>query len=398
MNNHKKLKILFLSKWYPNKYDEQLGIFVQKHAEAVALYADIVVLYVVGDPNLKSKRPILTKTKNENFIAYTYYYKQNTTAFLPLQKLINITRYWQVNSQALKSLFETFGKPDLVHTHILNRPAVIAYYIKKKFGIPYCITEHWSGYINGKYAQKNFFLKALSRFLVAQSSAFTAVSVTLQNAIAKNRLKRPNYLIPNVVEFVDFEKKTEKKLIKNTKIRILSIGDLFDKVKNMSDVIRVVAEIAETSDFESFEYHIIGGGTDENNLKHLAKKLGVLDKYIFFHGRKTNDFVLAFLPSIDFLIVNSNYETFSVVTAEALACGKPVVATRCGGPEIFITKENGLLISPNKKEELKTAVCDMMKNYDKYDSETLAKNIRQTYSKSKIGKDLLKMYETILRL
>ena len=130
----------------------------------------------------------------------------------------------------------------------------------------------------------------------------------------------------------------------------------------------------------------------------MAKQLGVLDKYIFFHGRKTNDFVLAFLPTIDFLIVNSNYETFSVVTAEALACGKPVVATRCGGPEIFITTENGLLISPNKKEELKNAVCDMMKNYDKYDSETLAKNIRQTYSKSKIGKDLLKMYETILRL
>ena len=174
MAKNKKLKILFLSKWYPNKYDEQLGIFVQKHAEAVALYADVVVLYVVGDPNLKSKTPILIKIKKENFIAYTYYYNQNTTAFLPLRKLINITRYWQVSSQALKSLFETFGQPDLVHAHVLNRPAVVAYYIKKRFGISYCITEHWSGYINGKFAKKNVLLKALSRFLVHQSSAFSA--------------------------------------------------------------------------------------------------------------------------------------------------------------------------------------------------------------------------------
>ncbi|MGB1204502.1 MAG: glycosyltransferase [Chitinophagales bacterium] len=397
MNNKKKIKVLFLSKWYPNKFDEQLGIFVQKHAEAAALYADIVVLYVVGDPNLATKTPILVKTKNEKFIAYTYYYKQHIAAFSPLQKLININRYWKTSRQALQQIFEEHEKPDLVHTHVLNRPAAVAYYIKKRYNISYCITEHWSGYINGKYAQKNALMKALTRFFVAQSSAFTAVSVALQNAIEKNGLKRPNYLIPNVVEFVEFQEKNDKASSKNATIRFLSIGDLFDKVKNISDIIRVVAKIAVSQRFEPFEYHIIGGGEDEESLKYLAKQLGVLNKSIFFHGRKTNDFVLAFLPTINFLIVNSNYETFSVVTAEALACGKPVIATRCGGPEIFITKENGLLISPKKPQELEDAICYMIENYKKYDAVALAKNIRQTYSKQKIGKDLLEMYESVLK-
>ena len=133
MNKNKKIKILFLSKWYPNKHDEQLGIFVQKHAEALALYAEVAVLYAVGDPHLATKKVILTKTKKENLIAYTFYYKQSKTAFLPLRKLNNIRKYWQVNSQALQQVFEEFGKPDLVHSHILNRPAVVAYYIKKKY-------------------------------------------------------------------------------------------------------------------------------------------------------------------------------------------------------------------------------------------------------------------------
>ncbi len=49
------------------------------------------------------------------------------------------------------------------------------------------------------------------------------------------------------------------------------------------------------------------------------------------------------------MITNSNYETFSVATAEALVCGVPVIATRCGGPEDFVTEDCGILIEPRNR-------------------------------------------------
>ena len=41
-----KTKVLFLSAWYPNRYDAMAGLFVRKHAEAVGQYADVCVLYL----------------------------------------------------------------------------------------------------------------------------------------------------------------------------------------------------------------------------------------------------------------------------------------------------------------------------------------------------------------
>ncbi len=48
----------------------------------------------------------------------------------------------------------------------------------------------------------------------------------------------------------------------------------------------------------------------------------------------------------------SEYETFGVVLVEALALGKPVIATKCGGPESIVTPEVGYLISKNSEKEM----------------------------------------------
>jgi hypothetical protein len=47
------MNVLFLSAWYPNRHDSMAGLFVQKHAEAVSMYADVKVLYVHADKDVK---------------------------------------------------------------------------------------------------------------------------------------------------------------------------------------------------------------------------------------------------------------------------------------------------------------------------------------------------------
>src|SRR6185436_18723036 len=112
---------------------------------------------------------------------------------------------------------------------------------------------------------------------------------------------------------------------------------------------------------------------DENHLKELSKKLDVLDSVIFFHGVKTNEEVFQFLHACDFLVMNSRFETFSLICIEAMSCGKAVLATDCGGPSGFMNHENGILIAPGNDDELKSALLKMISDYKNYDPELLKK-------------------------
>ncbi len=84
-------------------------------------------------------------------------------------------------------------------------------------------------------------------------------------------------------------------------------------------------------------------------------------------GRLPNVEVLRIMAQAGFVVINSNVETFSVVTGEALALGKPVIATRCGGPEAFIDEANGFLIPTANDAELANAMQQMVKEHARFD-------------------------------
>lgn len=79
-------------------------------------------------------------------------------------------------------------------------------------------------------------------------------------------------------------------------------------------------------------------------LMEIARGLGVLNTFVIFEGLKSNQEVYSYLLRCDFLVMNSRFETFSLICCEAMSCGKPVLATRCGGPQEFVDDKTGILI------------------------------------------------------
>ena len=102
--------------------------------------------------------------------------------------------------------------------------------------------------------------------------------------------------------------------------------------------------------------------------------------------------VAEFMRLADFLVLPSLFETFSVVTAEALTSGIPVLATRCGGPEEFVTKDVGLLVPPGNTEALFNGLDYMLNNLERFNTEQISHYATEHFSPERVGEQLHRVY------
>ncbi|CAN5580053.1 glycosyltransferase family 4 protein [soil metagenome] len=373
-----------------NRHDPQIGVFIRKHASAAALYNDVALLCVLSDATQQNLIEIEEK-KIGNIQTWVVYHRKFNSPLLPLNTVINFFRYFRANRVGLKEIKKKFGRHDITHAYILLRPLFIAWWIKLTKGIPIVVSEQWSGYATGKFSEKNLFVKFFSRWLFRQAGAATVVSEFLKAKMEQAGLENNYTITPNIVE--PSAKKTSP-LSPNEKIKIITVADLVDEIKNISSTINAVAKIVATN--KEIEFHIIGHGKDEMQLKNLAKEYGLLNSTIFFHGVKPNEEVFQYLYASNFLVMNSRFETFSLICIEAMSCGIPVIATRCGGPEQFINTETGILIDTDDEVQLRIAIETMISTFRKYDSKLLAEYANSQFSVEGSGKKFDEIYRYLL--
>ena len=98
------------------------------------------------------------------------------------------------------------------------------------------------------------------------------------------------------------------------------------------------------------------------------------------------------LNQSDVFLLSSKKETFSVVCIEALACGLPVVSTRCGGPEYIINETNGILVPSDDVNAFAEAILKMQTHYKKYDRQQIANNCSLCYGSVETAKRLTDIF------
>jgi glycosyltransferase involved in cell wall biosynthesis len=192
----------------------------------------------------------------------------------------------------------------------------------------------------------------------------TAVSTPFAELLAK-RLKVNVEVISNIVDkyFIPTTIKT-----KNLEFNFLNIAG-FNKNKNQRLLIDAFTD--GFKDKDNVFLRIGGYGVLEDELKDLVKEYSMEDRIIFL-GSLTQERVKEEMDSADCFVLSSNYETFGVVLIESLACGTPVIATKCGGPEDIVDEKNGILIGIGDKRALKEAMQYMYENKNRYDRKLLS--------------------------
>lgn len=384
----KKLKVLFITQWYPNPEDIQLGEFIRKHAKAISLFADITLLHVQSLGNEFRNEIGIHNSSYDDIDEVKIYFQKSTYPLIG--RVINAFRYFRSVKKGLKLILEKNHDFDLTHAYILPRTIFISWRIFNKLNVPFVVSEQQSAFLTGEFYRWSIITKWFLRKTIRHSKGIHTVSKTLKEKMESCGLNNRYTIIPNCVDLNLIQLPSKKNTIK----KILVVADLVDDIKNISGAIKSFANTEEI--YSKAELHIAGGGRDEKMLKALSDSFQNVSNRIFFYGRIDNKKVFELLSQSDVLVVNSRFETFSAICIEAMASGIPVIATKCGGPQEIITTETGVLIDVDSSEQLTSSLRKIIWEEITFNPELLRNHVQQHYSLEGVSHQFMEFYKNAL--
>ncbi len=370
------MKILFLTPWYPNKSNPDYGIFIRNQALALTEMHEVQVVFSTidyssfGFCSFKTTESIYGRIKE-----YRLFIKRS----LPVYNQLN---YFFITTWYTMKVARQF-KPELIHGSISYPGGFWAWLIAFLSRRPFVMTEHTRVIHNFRSPVHRW----LSVFSMKRASAILTVSTRMANEIT-SIIGKPCHVVPNIIVFDNFKDVVPAPPRNVPQIGFL--GGLDRPIKGLDILLKGIALIKK-----DFILHIGGSGKLLGEYKKLAAELGIADRCIFY-GTIHHWEVPEFMSQLNFFVSASRFESFGMVILEAVACGLPVVATRCGGPDDFITDENGILVPTENSKKLMEAFEWMMGHYALFDPSKLKKYVAERFSPSVIAQKINAIYVSVL--
>lgn len=375
-------KILWLVSWYPNQNDLFDGDFIQRHARAAAIYNDVHVIFVkVVNDALHAGEEIKKATGLTEQIIY---FKQPVF----LGKMLKHLRWKKLFYAAVKSYIKTNGTPAVVHVHVPWKAGLVALWLKKKYGIPFIVTEHWGIYnhvAQGRFHQQPGYVQNGIKNIIGQAGKLVSVSNYVGNGIRQMIIEKPFVVMPNVVDTSLFFLGKEKYSV----FTFIHVSNMV-ALKNVAGIIDAFAQLIKSGVVAQMVFI----GNRNNEYSTYADEVGLLNTSVFFRGEIGYADVAKEMQLVHCFVLNSSIENAPCVISEALCCGLPVIATEVGGVPEMITTADGLLIPPNDTTALTKAMENMYTQYTAFSAVGISQKAIAKYSYSAIANAFQNLYES----
>ncbi len=381
-----RLKILFLPAWYPSEVSPLSGVFIREHAKAASLYNDIVVIYAYHGSHRRVKGLYKVSEAVEEGIR-TIRVRYRCPSGKGDSFISRLLRLWSTFSY-LRHFMKEGWRPDIIHAHVYSA-GVLAVILGWLYHIPVIITEHFTWFV---LHQLTWERRLAARFALNRARVVLPVSQHLKRHIESYGIMTSFQIVPNVVNTQLFYPSTSQD--EDSKKRLLLVANLSPQ-KGIPYLLQALAQIKGRR--TDFSLDIIGEGikgATREEYEEVAKELG-LEQVMRFHGAKPKEEVAEFMRNCHFFVQPSLWETFGVVYIEAMACGKPVIASDIPGPNEFINQDVGILVPPKDVNALAEAIEFMLDHYKDYSSEKIASYARERFSYEAVGKKLDEIYHEV---
>lgn len=384
--------ILFIPSWYPNRNNLLHGIFNRVFVETIAINNHVSVLYVCSDPNLKSDYEIIESIEENIFTVIIYYKKIRSkvpfvSQFLKKQKLIKL---YEIGYNLIQ---KKINKPNIIQLNVILPAGIGAEFLSKKHHIPLIINECWTGYMANDGNYKGFATKYFTKKIVSHAKMIMPVSESLKQDMLLHQLKGNYQIVPNVVDYMLF--KPNSTIIKpTTKTKFLHISTFDQEQKNVLGIVNAF-EKAYNKD-QSLELTFIGNINNADMLSEQIKQKK-LNAAISIKGPLQKEALVNEINTHHALIVFSNYESFCLVLAESMACGIPVISSKCGGLTDIFPEYAGIKVEAKNEQQLSDAIISLAKNKSMYKTDDIRQFIIDNYSQAAINERLNVIYQSVLK-
>ena len=391
--------VVFLPSWYPTETHPLDGVFFREQARALR---DAGVRMGVLYPELRSLRTFRPGALARNRFQATWgeedgipVYRAHGWNLLP--RVVAGGRLWaRVAAGLLRRYVARHGRPDLIHAHAVLWGGFAAWRLKEATGIPYVITENFSGFT------EDYTGFTTNKVTPAQREAarrayhgaewVMALGSPLQHVLAEWKLADPARLgvMPHMVDTAFFSLPPTPRA-KEGPFRFLSVA-LLEPRKGQELLMRALARAFPGG---GAELEFAGGGTDRPRLEAIAAELGIADR-VRFLGPLDRNGVREAMWRAHALAHGAYAETFGVVLIEALSAGLPVVSTACSGPEDILTPEVGELTPVGDVEAMAAAMARMRERWPGMEQETVRRRAQEHFSRDVVVRRLKDVYRAAL--
>ena len=378
MNEDKqKIELLLITRLFPNSQEPNRGIFNYHIVKELQAWCNVTVIAPI---------PWFPKTKLFKRLAYWYQQAQipkqeqihNIDVYHPryivIPKLFGflhgISLYFPLK-RLIKKLMENQNF-DLINAHWLFPDGVAAVRCAKELNFPIMLTAH--GCDINLYPE--YYLRKIQiRNALQKSDRISVVSpMQKQKVVALGIPEQKVQFIPNGVDHDQFTPMDQESCRKQLGLPlhariILFVGNLVP-VKGLEYLLDAVAQIHATH--QDLFVAIVGDGALRQTLIRKTQDLN-LTGLIKFFGAKHHDEIPLWMNACDLFCLPSLREGWPCVIMEAIACGKPVVASRVGGVPEIINEQNGYMAEAQDINQLAQAIEKALQR--SWDSQDIRDNL-----------------------
>jgi 1,4-alpha-glucan branching enzyme len=196
------------------------------------------------------------------------------------------------------------------------------------------------------------------------------------------------YLVPGGVDTREYDVAPSSKT--SAFSYVLFIGRLHE-VKGPGLVLTALPHVVASAGPVSA--YFAGTGPEQEHLVTMAKQKG-LEDHVRFLGYVSGSRKVDLIQQASFIVVPSLYEPFGLVSLEAMACGKPVIAARVGGiPEVVCHRETGLLFDAGNATQLAECMVELLLNPElRLQYGRAARHRAESYAWPKVGDRMITVY------
>jgi len=311
----------------------------------------------------KKKRIKNVNTHHYNFIRIPKIHKR----LLLIKKINEELNLLQIKRKIKKTAIK--NDIDIIHCYATYPDAYIAAKVGKELNIP--VVQRMAGKYWLYLLEKRSELENKIKYAFNNITYFLPISAYVQDELKKFLIS--NHIMAEAkitvleigteIEKLTMPSKTPPDISEINNNTIICVESFKPYAKRQDILIRALSILSHHN--PDIKAIFIGDGKTKEKMISLSKKLGV-EKFVKFVGTLPHNEVLALIKAAKILAHPTEYEGLSKVIVEAMALGKPIIASEVPAiTEYIVDKKNGLL-AKNIPQDFVDKINLLLKNESLY--------------------------------